>query len=112
MNRGLYVHACKAAAAALCLPNANFHELHDTFFNNQDKFPAGFVDSFIAQNNIQDCVNSTATQDHLKKLIMSTEPVGIRSTPTFLLNGVKFEGTVPFYKFKVILDSLLAQPAQ
>jgi protein-disulfide isomerase/uncharacterized membrane protein len=112
MTRDLHMHACKAAAAVLCMPNADFHELHDTLFNNQNNFASGFVDQLITQNNIEGCVNDKTTQDRLKQIILSAEPVDIRSTPTFLLNGAKFEGMVPYYKLKIILDSLLAGKTQ
>lgn len=110
MTRELHIHACKAAAAALCLPDKDFHEVHDTFFNNQNKMSSGFVDQFIMQNNIEACVNDKTTQDRLKQIVLAGDKVGIRSTPTFLLNGKKFEGVVPYYKLKVILDTLLAAP--
>jgi len=108
MTRDLHMHACKAAVAALCLPESNFHELHDNFFKNQNAFASGFVDQFIFQNNIEACVNDKTTQDRLKQIILAAKPVDIRSTPTFLLNGAKFEGVVPYYKLKIILDGLLA----
>jgi protein-disulfide isomerase/uncharacterized membrane protein len=112
MTREMHRHACKAAAAALCLPNSDFHQLHDTFFNNQNSFEDGFVDKFIVQNNIEACVNDKTTQDRLKQIVMSADIVKIRSTPTFLLNGAKFEGVVPFYKLKIIMNALLAGQTQ
>jgi protein-disulfide isomerase len=33
-------------------------------------------------------------------------PVDVQSTPTFLINGRKFEGAIPMYKMKIILDEL------
>ncbi len=111
VNRAMHIHACKAAAAALCSPNANFYELHETFFNNQNNFESGFVENFVVQNNIEACVNDKTTQDRLKQIIASAEVVQIRSTPTFILNGAKFEGVVPYFKLKIILDGLLNAPA-
>jgi protein-disulfide isomerase/uncharacterized membrane protein len=110
VHRAMHEHACKAAAAAICLPHSDFYELHDTFFKNQDSFRTGFVENFITQNHIEECVNNSSTQDRLKQIIAMADPVQIRSTPTFILNGAKFEGAVPYYKLKIILDSLLKRP--
>ena len=107
VNREMHLHACKAAAAAICLPQLNFFELHDFFFKNQSGFAQGFIEQFIGENKIEACVSSSSTQSRLKEIIELASPVQIKSTPTFLLNGVKFEGAVPFYKLKIILDHLL-----
>jgi protein-disulfide isomerase len=112
VHRAMHQHACKAAAAAICLPERNFYDLHEMFFKNQDSFRGGFVENFISENKIDDCVNSQPTQDRLKQIIQLADPVHISSTPTFILNGSKFEGVVPYYKLKIILESLLKKPNQ
>lgn len=112
VKRVMHQHACKAASAVICSPQEKFFELHDMMFNNQSDFGRGFVDRYIQQYNLETCVNGAATQDRLKKIIQMADPVGVHSTPTFVLNGYKFEGAVPFYKLKIIMDTLANQSSK
>lgn len=107
VNRAMHQHACKAAAASICMPTDNFYNLHDLFFNNQNSFSEGFVEKFIAEQKIESCTTSLETKNKLLEIIKAADPVQISSTPTFLINGVKFEGALPYYKLKIIIDSLL-----
>ncbi|MGZ3690647.1 MAG: vitamin K epoxide reductase/DsbA family protein [Pseudobdellovibrio sp.] len=107
INHPMHQHACHAAEAVICSPVANFFELHDTFFRNQNQFPVGFVEQLISQNHLEECVNASATKEKLQKIIDIAKPIDLHSTPTFVLNGAKFEGAVPYYKLKIILDYLL-----
>jgi protein-disulfide isomerase/uncharacterized membrane protein len=106
VKRVMHLHACRAAAAAICLPVEDFYQLHEELFANQDYFEQGFVEQMIVEKKIESCVASKETQVHLKKIIQLAAPVDVQSTPTFLINGRKFEGAIPMYKMKIILDEL------
>jgi uncharacterized membrane protein len=107
MKRPLHQYACKAAKAAICMPSADFYQIHETFFKNQDQFEAGFVDQYIKSNKLEECINKESTKDTLSKIIAAAAPFNIVSTPTYLINGVKIEGVLPPDQLFSILDEIV-----
>lgn len=107
MKRPLHQHACKAAYAAACMPVSEFYQVHEVLFKNQEQFESGFVDKYIKDNKLESCVEKAETKDKVAQLLAAAAPFNISSTPTFLLNGVKIEGVIPFDQLSIILDEIL-----
>lgn len=107
MERPMHQYACKAAYAAACMPLDKFASSHDDLFHNQDKFDSGFVDKFITENKLEKCVADPNTKEKVVALIKASAPFNIRSTPTFLVNGVKIEGVLPMDQLNAIFDEIL-----
>lgn len=107
MQRPLHQYACNAAYAAVCMPSADFFQVHEHIFKNQDKMEAGFVDEYIKQNKLDACVKNPETKDKVAKLIAAATPFNVQSTPTFLVNGVKIEGVLPFDQLSMIFDEII-----
>jgi protein-disulfide isomerase/uncharacterized membrane protein len=94
MERPLHQNACKAAYVATCLPRDQFGEIHDDIFKNQERLP-DYLNEVIARKKIDACVKSPKTKEKVQSIIAAATPFNIRSTPSFLLNGVKIEGVLP-----------------
>ena len=107
MERPLHHYACKAAYAASCMPASDFSKVHDEIFLNQDKFESGYVDQFIKTNKLEQCVADPKTKDKVVEIIKAANPFNINSTPTFLVNGVKIEGVLPFDQLSSIFDEII-----
>ena len=107
MERPLHQYACKAAFAASCMPVQDFAKVHDEIFHNQDKFDTGFLDTYIKNNHLEKCVADTKTKEKVVALIKASDPFNIRSTPSYLINGVKIEGVLPTDQMYVIMDEIL-----
>jgi protein-disulfide isomerase len=107
MERPLHQYACKAAFAASCMPLDKFASAHDFFFQNQEKFETGILKEYIANNKLEKCVEDPATKEKVVALIKAATPFNIRSTPTYLVNGRKIEGMLPFDQLTVIFDEIL-----
>ena len=107
MEKPLHRYACKAAYAASCMPAQNFAKVHDEIFHNQDKFESGFLDQYIKDHNLETCVANPATKEKVVSLIKAADPFNIRSTPSYLLNGVKIEGVLPPDQMFAIMDEIL-----
>lgn len=107
MERPLHMYACKAAFAASCMPKENFAKVHDEIFANQDKFEAGFVDQYIKDHKLETCVADPKTKEKVVDLIRAADPFNVRSTPSYLINGVKIEGVLPPDQMFAILDEIL-----
>lgn len=107
MERPLHHYACKAAYAASCMPVSDFSKVHDEIFLNQDKFESGYIDQFIKTNKLEQCVADPKTKDKVVEIIKAANPFNINSTPTFLVNGVKIEGVLPFDQLSSIFDEII-----
>lgn len=107
MERPLHHYACQAAYAASCMPLNEFAKVHDDIFQNQEKFEAGFIEEFIRKNNLGKCVTDPKTKEKVVSIIKAADPFNIRSTPTFLINGVKIEGVISIDQMNAIFDEIL-----
>lgn len=107
MDRPLHQNACKAAYVTTCMPAKEFGKVHDDIFHNQEKIAEGFLDEYIKKHKLEDCVASPATKEKVIALIKASDPFNIRSTPSYLVNGVKIEGILPADQMYAILDEIL-----
>ncbi|MGZ3807974.1 MAG: DsbA family protein, partial [Bacteriovorax sp.] len=107
MERPLHRYACRAAYAASCMPAAEFAKVHDEIFHNQDNFEAGFLDQYIKSHKLEACVDDPKTKEKVIALIKAADPFNIRSTPSYLINGVKIEGVLPADQIYAIMDEIL-----
>ena len=106
MERPLHVQACRAAYYTVCSPVEKFGEIHDEIFHNQEKL-GDFLDTNIKKNNLEACVKDPKTKEAVVAILNQSTPFNIRSTPTFLLNGVKIEGVLPPDQMFAIMDEIL-----
>lgn len=106
MERPLHENACKAAYLASCLPQ-KFFEIHDLIFKNQETLSEKWLDDLAAKEGVTECMNNPKTKETVQNLIANSTPFNVRSTPTYLVNGVKIEGVLPLDQFMAILDEIL-----
>lgn len=106
MERAMHQSACKGAYYAVCKPVAEFGVVHDEIFHNQDRI-ADFLSEKIKADKLEACVADPKTKEKVQSLIAAATPFNIRSTPTFLLNGVKIEGVLPSDQLFAIMDEIL-----
>lgn len=106
MERPLHQFACKGAYVATCMPAEQFGVVHDEIFHNQGRI-SDHLDEMIKKNKLEKCVADPKTKEQVVALINASTPFNIRSTPTFLLNGVKIEGVLPPDQLFAIMDEIL-----
>lgn len=106
MERGMHQSACKAAYYTVCKPAAEFGVIHDEIFHNQDRI-ADFLSEKIKADKLEACVADPKTKEKVQSIIAAATPFNIRSTPSFLLNGVKIEGVLPADQLFAIMDEIL-----
>lgn len=107
IDRPMHQYACKAAYIASCMPPADFAKVHDEIFQNQDNFESGYLDKYIKNNKLEACVADPKTKEKVVTLIKEANPFNIRSTPSYLINGVKIEGALPADQIFAIMDEIL-----
>lgn len=106
MDRPLHQQACRAAYYASCMPKDQFNAVHDEIFHNQERL-ADFLDGEIKKNKLESCVADAKTKESVVALINAATPFNIRSTPSFMLNGVKIEGVLPPDQLFAIMDEIV-----
>lgn len=106
MERPMHQFACKAAYYSVCMPLEQFGTIHDDIFHHQESL-GDFLETNIKKNKLEACIKDPKTKAKVVALINQATPFNIRSTPTFLLNGVKIEGVLPSDQLFAIMDEIL-----
>lgn len=117
----IHPYALQAAHFASCAGDqGQFWEMHARIFAGYETKDWGGADDFkifvgygrelgLDLSQLQDCVNANTHADRFNRDRMLATQNGIRSTPSFLINGQPFVGAQPYNRWKQVLDRLLAQ---
>ncbi len=111
----MHPQAKTASEASMCVHEQNadkFWKYHDLLFKNQTKIDQESLTQYAKEIGVNvekfsDCLNSKKFADYIQKDINAGEKIGIRSTPTFLVNGNLISGAVPIETFSEIIDDEL-----
>jgi protein-disulfide isomerase len=110
-----HANAQKSAEAAECAgEQGKYYEMHDKLFEDG---VSGGVSSFkqyasdigLDTNEFNECLDSGAMENEVKKDMADGISVGIKGTPGFIINGQLVSGAQPFENFKQIIDAELAK---
>ncbi|MBT3940546.1 DsbA family protein [Candidatus Woesearchaeota archaeon] len=110
---GFHKQAQKAAEAAECAgEQGKFWDMHDMLFENG---VSGGITSFkqyakdlgLNTADFDECLDSDAMADEVKKDMKDGSAAGVSGTPAFFINGELITGAQPFSKFKQVIDKEL-----
>jgi protein-disulfide isomerase len=117
MPLAFHKQAFKAAEAAHCAgAQGKFWEMHDALFYNQDKWngeATGRPRSPIADlakgvgldmSKYNACMDADTYRRQIQAHAAEAETRQVGQTPTFIFNGTKVPGALPFDKFKQYVD--------
>lgn len=113
----LHPNATAAAEFAMCAARLDkFWPVHDLLFRNQDRWaklsdPAPFLltladSAGITRRSIIPCLTNHETQALLRRDAEGSARAGVRSTPSFIIEGGLLRGAAPAADFRPILDSI------
>lgn len=91
-------HAEQAAASAeAASDHGKFWEMHDLLFEHQDHLELPDLERYaaklgIVRKDFDDEVRSTEKEQRVREDFMSGVRSGVNGTPTFFLNGVRYDG--------------------
>jgi protein-disulfide isomerase len=109
-----------AALATACARKQNpagFWKLYDFFFQNQQTLSAENLkekaDGVVKEAGLDvaafdTCFDNKAALDLVKADEEEGNALGVRSTPTFFINGRKLDGALPYENFKAAIDQALS----
>ncbi|MBN23331.1 MAG: hypothetical protein CL678_18745 [Bdellovibrionaceae bacterium] len=111
----MHGQAKPASEASMCVHEQNadkFWAYHDILFENQRKLSPEDLVKYATKVGVdtkkfEECVKSKKFASFVENDLKAGETLGIRSTPTFLVNGNLVSGAQPFEVFKEIIDAEL-----
>jgi protein-disulfide isomerase len=109
--------ALRAAMLARCVPPERFYPLVDTFFETQERWMVGkdwqtalqriAQLAGVSKKKFEACVADKALEDQVaQSRLTAATKFGVNSTPTFFINGKKFEGAPTIEGFDQLLSGL------
>ncbi len=104
-----------ASEAAMCINEQStnkFWKFYNTVFKNQKTLDAASLEKYAKQSGVnmdkfKACRDSSKFSSYVSKDIAYGEKIGVRSTPTFFVNGELVTGAVPFEKFAEVIDTAI-----
>ncbi|PIZ00266.1 disulfide bond formation protein DsbA [bacterium (Candidatus Howlettbacteria) CG_4_10_14_0_8_um_filter_40_9] len=104
--------AAKAAESAG--KQGKFWEMHDAIFENQSSLSKDIFDKFASELGLDMTkyevdVASEDVVAIIKKDTSDAQGQGVKSTPTFFINGEKVEGSLGFDDWKAKIDAKLSE---
>jgi protein-disulfide isomerase len=112
--------ALRAEMVARCAPPERYYPLVETLFETQDKWVVAkdwqSALQRIAQlagvpkTKFEACVADKALEDQVaQSRLTAAAKLGVEATPTFFINGTKFDGAPTFEAFDKLLSGLAAK---
>ena len=114
----LHPNATAAGEFAMCAARLDrFWPVHDLLFRNQDSWaklsdPAPYLltladSAHISRSAILPCLTNHETRDLVRGDAEGAAQAGVRSTPSFIIEGGLLRGAAPASDFRPILDSII-----
>ncbi len=109
-------YAEKAAEAANCAyEQGKFWEYHDLLFANQDEWGNVGESKFIEyaqqlgldMNKFRSCLNESKYKNEIIQDYNLGVRLGVKGTPTFIINGVVIVGAQPYPVFENVIEQAL-----
>ncbi|MBC76338.1 MAG: hypothetical protein CME64_10015 [Halobacteriovoraceae bacterium] len=105
-----------AANAALCAweqKPENFWKMHDKLFADQSKLGKEGLQATaksvgVDMEKFNTCLDGGKYMSMIEKDIQQGKDLGVKSTPTFFVNGKLLQGAQPYETFKELIDEELA----
>jgi protein-disulfide isomerase len=110
----IHDEAVGAAAAARCAGEQDkYWEYHNALFDRtyglgDDSYEKYAQDLKLDMSAFNKCVTDGRYRQEVTDGIQEASTLGVRSTPTFFLNGIPIEGALPYSFFKQVIDLELA----
>jgi protein-disulfide isomerase len=112
----MHKEARPASEASMCVSEQGsdkFWKFHDKVFKNQQSLDDASLEKFAKESGanvdkFKECVSSKKYAKVVQDDLTYGEKVGVRSTPTFFVNGQIVNGAVPLEQFSEMIDEELS----
>jgi protein-disulfide isomerase len=110
----IHANAIPAAHAANCaFEQGNFWDYHDKLFSMELGLSPDAYQEYASQlgldeEQFQECIDSGRYREEVQSDFEFAANLGVRSTPTFFINGIAVVGAQPFEIFQQVIERELA----
>jgi protein-disulfide isomerase len=109
----IHPDAMSAAEAAMCAGEQDaYWPFHEKLFSSESLGSSTYIqyaqDLGLDMNSFESCMNDRKYQQAVDEDLNFAVDLGIRSTPTFFINGLAIVGAQPLDVFKQVIDKELA----
>jgi protein-disulfide isomerase len=110
----IHPEAEAAAEAADCAgEQGRYYDFHDKLFSGEVELSSAAYTQYaqelgLDQVKFKDCVSSQRFKNEVTADYQSAANLGVRSTPTFFINGIPLIGAQPFEAFQEVIDKELS----
>ncbi len=110
----IHPNAVPAAEAANCAyEQGSFWEFHDKLFGmeldlSDEAYQQYAQDLNLDMDAFNECVETRRYRDEVQADYTFASELGVRSTPTFFINGIALVGAQPYEVFQQVIDKELA----
>jgi len=110
----IHANARPATEAANCaLEQGEFWDFHDKLFSMELGLSPSAYQEYASQldldlDEFQECIDSGRYQQEVQSDFEFAANLGVRSTPTFFINGIAVVGAQPFEIFQQVIERELA----
>jgi protein-disulfide isomerase len=110
----IHPQAMSAAIASMCAEDQGaYWPYHDKLFEHQDQLGAKLYTQIAEEldldvSSFETCLDSGKFDDFIQQDMDFSLNLGVRSTPTFFINGLAVVGAQPLNVFTQIIDQELA----
>ena len=85
------LHPLPVCRRTSVLPGRKAYGAHDEIFENQSDLSEEWLSKKVKEANVTECYENEKTMTDITKIVDIGNEIGIRSTPTVLLNNIKIE---------------------
>ena len=110
----IHANAVPAAVAANCAAEQDgYWEFNELLFNSEQGLSSDAYQQYAEEigldmESFTECFDSNRYEDEVMADFEFASQLGIRSTPTFFINGIALVGAQPYEVFKQVIDQELA----
>ena len=110
----IHANAVPAAVAANCAHEQDgYWEFNELLFNSEQGLSTEAYQQYAEEigldsDSFDECLESNRYEDEVMADFEFASQLGIRSTPTFFINGIALVGAQPYEVFKQLIDQELA----
>ncbi len=103
-----------AARAAHCADEqGEFWQMHETLFANRGTYRVDDLPQFAEQlgldvEEFEECIDDPTTRARVDADRNAGRELGVQATPTFFVNGVRYEGALPVDELRRVVERELA----
>jgi len=103
-----------AEAAEAAGEQGKYWEYHDILFENQENLKKEDLQKYakklgLDMDKFGEALDTGKFKDKVRADIDDAQKLGVRATPTFFINGERYQGVIELDKFKSLIDRELAK---